>query len=80
MNDVCLFYVSYAQQLQLFHLALVYEKEIVSVPKSGQIIVKIDRVASSYKTDTPTTNSDKPWKESFELKKGINCIYCAEYS
>ena len=28
VNDVYLFYVSYAQQLQMFHLVLLYEKEV----------------------------------------------------
>ena len=64
MNGVCLFYVSYAQQLQLLHLVLVYEKEVVFVPKKGQIIVKIDGLASSYKTDRPRAKSDMSQKEN----------------
>ena len=51
-----LFYVSYSQQLQLSHLVLAHE-EVDFVPKSGKI-VKINRVTSSYKTDTPTEKSD----------------------
>ena len=33
VNDICLIYVSYAQQLQLSYLAFIYEKEVVFVPK-----------------------------------------------
>ena len=72
MNDICLFYVSYPQQLQLFHLFLVYEKEVVLVPKSGTIVVKINGVTSSYKTDTPTVKSDMLQKEKSEMEKDIN--------
>ena len=54
VNDICLIYVSYAQQLQLSHLVFIYEKEVAFVPKSGKIVVKINGVTSSYKTDTPT--------------------------
>ena len=42
MNDVYLFHVSYDELLQLFHL--VWEKEVVCVLRSGQIVVKIDGV------------------------------------
>ena len=42
MNDVYLFHVSYDELLQLFHL--VWEKEVVFVLRSGQIVVKIDGV------------------------------------
>ena len=52
LNHVCLFFVSYAQQLQLFHLDLTNDKEVVFVTKNGNIVVKIDGVTSSYKTDT----------------------------
>ena len=52
-----LFYVSYSQQLQLSHLVLAYEEEVDFVPKSGKII-KINKVTSSYKTNTPTEKSD----------------------
>ena len=72
VNDVCLFYVSYAQQLRLFHLVLVYEKEVVFVPKSGEVVVKIDGVTSSYKTDKPAAKSDMSQKEKSELEKGID--------
>ena len=41
VNDDFLFYVSYAQHLQLSHLGLVYEKEFAFVPKSGKVVVKI---------------------------------------
>ena len=44
VNNVCLFYVSYAQQLQLSHSVLVYEKQVVFLPKSGEIVVKINGV------------------------------------
>ena len=42
MNDVYLFHVSYDELFQLFHL--VWEKEVVFVLRSGQIVVKIDGV------------------------------------
>ena len=42
VNDVYLFHVSYDELLQLFHL--VWEKEVVFVLRSGQIVVKIDGV------------------------------------
>ena len=42
MNDVYLFHVSYDELLQLFHL--VWEKEVVFVLRSRQIVVKIDGV------------------------------------
>ena len=41
VNDAFLFYVSYAQHLQLSHLGLVYEKEFAFVPKNGKAVVKI---------------------------------------
>ena len=62
MNDVCLFYVRYAQQLQLCHLVLVYEKEVVFIPKSEKI-----GVAVLYETEP-----DIPQKEKSELEKGID--------
>ena len=71
MNDICLFYISYAQQLQLFHLVLVYKKEAVFVPKSGQIVVKINGVNSSCKTGKSAAKSDMSQKEKSELEKGI---------
>ena len=74
MNDVCLFCVSSAQQLQLFHLVLVYEEEFVFVPKCGQVFVKIDGVISLYKTDTPVAKSDISQKGKSELEKGIDLI------
>ena len=46
VNDVCLFYVSYAQQLQLSRLIFESEKKAVFVPKSGKIVVKINGVTS----------------------------------
>ena len=72
MNDICLFYVSDAQQLQLFHLVLVYEEEVVLVPKSGTTIVKINEVTSSHRTVTPMVKSDMLQKEKSELEKGID--------
>ena len=72
MNDICLFYVSYAQQLQLFHLVLVCEKEVVLVLKSGTIIVKFNGVISSYETDAPTVKSEIIQKVKSELEKGIH--------
>ena len=42
VNDVYLFHVSYDELLQLFHL--VWEKEVVFVLRSRQIVVKIDGV------------------------------------
>ena len=74
VNDVCLFCVSSAQQLQLFHLVLVYEEEVVFVPKCGQVFVKIDGVTSLYKTDTPVAKSDISQKGKSELEKGIDLI------
>ena len=74
MNDVCLFCVSSAQQLQLFHLVLVYEEEFVFVPKCGQVFVKIAGVTSLYKTDTPVAKSDISQKGKSELEKGIDLI------
>ena len=44
-------------------LVLVYEKEVALVPKSGKIVVKINRVISSYITDAPTAKSDMSQKE-----------------
>ena len=72
VNDICLIYVSYAQQLQLSHLAFIYEKEVVFVPRNGKIVVKVNGVTSSYKTDTPTAKSNMSQKEKSELKKGID--------
>ena len=59
VNDICLIYVSYVQQLQLSHLVFIYEKQVVFVPKNGKIVVKINGVASSCKTDAPTAKSKK---------------------
>ena len=42
----------------MLYLVLIYEEEVVFVAKNGRIIVKIDSVTSSYKTDTPTAKSD----------------------
>ena len=47
MNDICLIYLSYAQELQWCHLVFIYEKEAGFVPKSGKIVVKINGVISS---------------------------------
>ena len=66
MNDICLIYVSYAQELQLSHLVFIYEKVASFVPKSGKIVEKINGVISSYKTDTPTA------KSNISLKKNQN--------
>ena len=72
VNDICLIYVSYAQQLQLSHLAFIYEKEVVFVPRNGHIVVKVNGVISSYKTDTPTAKSNMSQNENSELKKSID--------
>ena len=78
VNGVCLFYVSYARQQWLFHfLVLVYEKEVAFVPKSGQIVVKVDGLTLSYKTDRPTAKSDISLEEKSKLEKGIDWIYYA---
>ena len=53
-------------------LVLVYEKEVVFVPKSGQIVVRVDGLTSSYKTDRPAAKSDISLKEKSELEKGID--------
>ena len=66
MNDVYLFYASYAQQLQLFHLVLVYKQVAVSVSKKEQIVVNIDGVTLSSKTDTPAAKFDMLQKEKSE--------------
>ena len=58
---------------------MVYEKEVLLVPKSGTIVVKINGVTSSYKTDTPMVKSDMSQNEKSELEKGTDWIYCAEY-
>ena len=93
VNDICLIYVSYAQQLQLSHLVFIYEKEVAFVPKSGKIVVKINWVTSSYGTGTPTVflhwAGNMPThrhtqirnmsrKEKSKLKKGIDKIYYVE--
>ena len=64
MNDICLIYLSYAQELQWSHLVFIYEKEVGFVPKSGKIVVKINGVISSYKTDTPTAKSNMSQKKN----------------
>ena len=46
VNDICLIYGNYAQELQLPHLVFIYEKEAGFVPKSGKIVVKINGVIS----------------------------------
>ena len=53
-------------------LVLLYKKEVVFVPKSGQIVVKFDRLTSSYKTGRPTAKSDISQKEKSELEKDID--------
>ena len=72
VNDICLIYLNYAQQLQLSHLAFIYKKEVLFVPKNGKAVVKVNGVTSSYKTDTPTAKSNISQKEKSELKKGID--------
>ena len=72
VNDICLIYVSYSQELQLSHLVFIYEREAGCAPKSGKIVVKINGVISSYKTDTPTAKSNMSQKKKSELKKGID--------
>ena len=49
----------------------IYEKEVVFVPKNGKIVVKVNGVTLSYKTDTPKAKSNMSQKEKSELKKGI---------
>ena len=41
MDGVFLFYVIHAQQLQLFGLVLIYEKEVVFVPKVDRQLLKL---------------------------------------
>ena len=41
VNEVSLFYASCAQHLQLLRLILVYEKEVIFVPKSEFFVSKI---------------------------------------
>ena len=53
---------------------MVYEEEVVFVPKCGQVFVKIDGVTSLYKTDTPAAKSDISQKGKSELEKGIDLI------
>ena len=79
MTDVFLFYVSYEQQLQLFHLVLVYEKEVVFVPKSGKIVVKVNRVTSWYKEDTPTPKSDMSQKKKIRIRERYCLNLFVEY-
>ena len=57
-----------------------YNCSIVFVIKNWHLIVKIDGVTSSYKTDTPTAKSDMSQNKKSELEKDIDCIYCAKYS
>ena len=42
----------------LKNLVLIYEKEFVFVPKSAQIVVKIDGINTLYKTGTPKSKSN----------------------
>ena len=63
MNDICLIYVSCAQELQLSHLVFIYEKETGFVPKSGKIVIKVNGVISSYKIDTPAAKSNMSQKK-----------------
>ena len=58
---------------------MIYEKEVVFVPKSGKIIVKINGVNSSYETDTPAAKFDTLQNEKSEWEKGIVWIYCVKY-
>ena len=53
----------------MLYLVLIYEEEVVFVAKNGRIIVKIDSVTSSYKTDTPTAKSDSTQKEKSESER-----------
>ena len=63
----------------MFHLVLIYEKEVVFVPKSGKTAVTINGVNSSYKTDKARAKFDISQKEKLELEKGIDWINCVEY-
>ena len=56
----------------LKNLDLIYEKEVVFVPKSANCVVKIDGITTLYKAGTPTSKSDMSQKEKSELEKGIN--------
>ena len=78
MNDICLIFASYAQQPELSYLVFIYKKEVLFVPKSGKIVIKINGVTSSYKTDTPAAKSNMSQREKSELKKGIELIYCVQ--
>ena len=75
VNDICLIYVSYAQQLQLSHLVFINKKEVVFVPKNGKIVVKINWVTSSYKTDTPTSKSNMLQKENQNWRKVLTKFF-----
>ena len=50
---------------------MIYEKEVVFVPKRGKTAVTINGVNSSYKTDTAGAKFDMSQKEKSELEKGI---------
>ena len=69
VNDICLIYVSYAQELQLSHLVFIYEREAGFAHKSGKIVVKIDGVISSYKTDTLTVKSNMSQKKKIRTEE-----------
>ena len=59
----------------MLYLVLIYEEEVVFVAKNGRMIVKIDSVTSSYKTDTPTAKSDSSQKEKSESERyGLNLL------
>ena len=57
------------QQLKLSHLVFVYEKEVAFVPRSGKIVGKINRVTSSYETDTLTAKSNVSQKKNQNWRK-----------
>ena len=58
VNDVCLFDIKNAKQLQMSHLIFVYEKEAVFETKSGKVVAKFNGVTSSYNADAPTKNQN----------------------
>ena len=58
MNDVCLFDIKNAKQLQMSYLIFVYEKEAVFETKSGKVVAKFNGVTSSYNADAPTKNQN----------------------
>ena len=70
MNDICLFYVSSTTATVPFSFGI--RKRILLIPKSGTIVVKVNGVTSSHKTDTPMVKSDMSQNEKTQLEKGTD--------